>query len=333
MKVLLIGINFGKYELKIKNKMEEQGHEVLYMYDSSPKFTINKRLFGQKVAKKFNNIYTRKKYKGIPNDLDIVIVIVGRQLTREFLLKVKQKNKNARFVLYLWDDVKRVENFKDTKDIYDEIYSFDLVDCKRYNFKHLPLFYSEIGINSNNKKYDIYAAMFNHSDRVKIIKETLEQCKKIGMKCKFIVCLGRYDYIKNLIFNKKIFDMGISYVASPIKEEDNYENMRESKTILDVQFSSQIGLTMRTIESLGMGNKLITSNNSVKYYDFYDERNILIIDRLNPQINKNFMQSEYIPVLPNIYEKYKLDTWVKVLLGIIELPNYIGENKIEDIDL
>ena len=51
---------------------------------------------------------------------------------------------------------------------------------------------------------------------------------------------------------------------------------------------------MRTIEiALGMRKKSITTNLDIKEYDFYDKNNILIIDRKNPIINKEFLETNY----------------------------------------
>ena len=45
-------------------------------------------------------------------------------------------------------------------------------------------------------------------------------------------------------------------------------------------------------------------------YDFYNENNILIIDRENPVIDQNFIDLPY-ELLPNeIYEKYSLSSWI-----------------------
>ena len=90
--------------------------------------------------------------------------------------------------------------------------------------------------------------------------------------------------------------------------------MNQSKAVLDIQFSSQIGLTMRSIECIGMGVKLITTNTSIRKYDFYNENNILIIDRENPIIDWDFLDKQYEEIEEKIYEKYSLKNWIDVIL-------------------
>lgn len=45
--------------------------------------------------------------------------------------------------------------------------------------------------------------------------------------------------------------------------------MINSRAVLDICHSSQSGLTMRTIESIGLDKKLITNNSLVKEEPFY----------------------------------------------------------------
>ena len=58
---------------------------------------------------------------------------------------------------------------------------------------------------------------------------------------------------------------------------------------------------------------MITTNTTIKEYDFYNENNILIIDRENPVISAEFIKKEYEKVDPEIYIKYSLEYWLSEL--------------------
>ena len=75
---------------------------------------------------------------------------------------------------------------------------------------------------------------------------------------------------------------------------------------MDVNHPLQYGLTSRSIEALGANRKLITTNSNVKAYDFFNENNILIIDRKNPIIKEEFFYKNYIKPNKETYEKYSL---------------------------
>lgn len=331
MNILLVGMNFGNYEKRIVYTLEKQGHKVFYMFDTDKHYTFYNRILGPKITKKITALYQDKMIRIMPSDLDKAIIIVGRQLTSVFFQKLKKKNPAIAISLYLWDDVQRVESFEAVKDYYDEIFSFDLKDCKEYGFKHLPLFYTERPNCECEAEYDIYSAMFSHSERERIVKAIADQADVLGKNYKFFISLGRYAYFKRRQEIKENRNKKIIYISEPIDEKENYRNMSRSKIILDVQFSSQIGLTMRTIESLGMKNKLITTNPSVRYYDFYNENNIMVIDREAPMIDSAFFSKPYKEIPESIYEKYSLDIWVKTLTGEIILNNYVGNYEITNM--
>ena len=79
---------------------------------------------------------------------------------------------------------------------------------------------------------------------------------------------------------------------------------------MDINHPLQYGLTSRCIEALGANRKLITTNENIKDYDFFNESNIRIIDRKNPIINADFFISDYIKPKKEIYEKYSLKNWL-----------------------
>lgn len=69
------------------------------------------------------------------------------------------------------------------------------------------------------------------------------------------------------------------------------------------------------MEALGAKRKLITTNSDVEFYDFYNPTNILIVDRNNPVINTEFLNSEYSELPDEIYEKYSINSWIEKLLS------------------
>ena len=73
---------------------------------------------------------------------------------------------------------------------------------------------------------------------------------------------------------------------------------------------------MRTIETLGAGKKIITTNNEIKHYDIFNEYNICVIDRENPDIPDVFLSSDYKAMDENILKKYSLEGWLISMFDI-----------------
>ena len=92
--------------------------------------------------------------------------------------------------------------------------------------------------------------------------------------------------------------------------ETLYAIYADSKCIVDVENPGQHGLTMRSIETLGLRRKFITTNADIINYDFYNPNNILVIDRKNPIVNMSFFDKAYEELPKEIYEKYSLRSWI-----------------------
>lgn len=312
MKILLIGINFFGYDKKIKESLELLGYQVELCYDMPKRYVLPMVLLSEKKIKKINIKYQKKIIKKIEkNDYDKGIVIVGRYLTREFFEKISYYRISKNLILYLWDDVLRVKNFFEVKNYYKEIFSFDSKDCVKYNFKFLPLFYSDDYFSSPaNKTLDVFTAFTMHSDRINIINKI---CIFLaGRKNYFFVKVGKLNFIK-LLFEKN--NSSIHFSIRALASNQNAELIRKSKCVLDIQHPSQNGLTIRSIEVLQSQTKLITTNENIKDYDFYNEQNILVIDRQNPYIPNDFIDSPFDDSIIPLLAKYSVLEWVKVLLG------------------
>lgn len=325
MNVLIIGKPFFNYHELILNEFKQRGNDAIFLSETPVNHMAIGKIFGRQIERKVIKIHQRKVLKEcLKNTYDMVLVLVGRYLDQEFMVEVKKHNPTAKFVLYLWDDIARVESFHTIKPFFDTIFSFDLKDCEtNKEFVFLPLFYSqEYKATKRIKKYDIYGSFSEHSGRKEIAIKVYNECKASNVKCKFILFPGRYGYIKNYFKNKSIeanTNKDIEFVFSPISSQQNVDNVLASKALLDIQFPSQNGLTMRSLESIGASVKLITTNDNIKKYDFYSEKNQFVIDRENPHVDHLFLQSPFAEIPENIREKYSISTWVSVLSGEKEL--------------
>ena len=319
--ILFVGMNFYDYEEAIKQRMESRGNTVTHCVDKES-FLLNHFPF---LPAAIGNLEIKHHQKRILREIkgktfDYVFVIVGRNLTPLFLETLKRNNPNARFILYSWDDVKRVQNFHRVKKYYDSIYTFDPQDAKNYGISFLPLFYCD---RYDRKKaesieqltYDIYSVMNCHSDRERIAAKIISSDK--NRRVKIILTDNGKSMIKRRLkgWRRNQNDNGLEFRFRKrvVPREELYDTMLRSKAILDVQFPSQIGLTMRTFDTLSVGRKIITTNESIRYYNFYDEANVLVIDRNNPEIPDSFLDSPYKSPPDQIIDSYSLENWIDVL--------------------
>ena len=318
--VLFISLGFYNYDDKIKEEIENLGYEVT-LFTPIGKYTAIEKLFNAMVKGRYLERKTRRRQinKLLKEDkkYDYVFVIVGRHLNPDILKRFKKNQPQAKFILYLWDDVARVEHFEENKKYYEKIYSFDLNDVEKYGFEHLPLFYTSAHVyNGEKKKYLLNMSGLIHSARISVLDKIMTRYN-LDEKKSFIYMLGYQikHYIQAVLPVKNKW-MSPKYIhISGMKFETMAEIMKRSKIALDVQFGSQAGLTMRTIESLGCHTKLITTNPYVKEYDFYKYGNICIIDKDDPVVPEDFFTTKYNDVPNEIVSKYALSNWVYTILG------------------
>lgn len=313
MNVLLIAPKFYNYHLRIKEELEQQGNKVDLFCEYREKYFLFTR-FVSSQKKEQNNLKIQKsilKYIG-NKKYDIVLVIVGRFITKYFIENLKQQQQQAKFVLYLWDDVDRCQSFEIIKSYFDKISSFDRKDCLKYSFEFLPLFYSDEYKPDSSIKKDIsvYGAFFAHSDRLKIINKIAPQTEN-GFY--YVYISSKIQYLKYKF--QKLKNHQIHLTTKSIKEHENIKNMQKSTCILDIQHPSQTGLTIRTIEAIGCHKKIITTNGDIVNYDFYDPDNILVIDRDKPLIPQNFLKKEYRTLNRKIYENYSIHSFIRKLIS------------------
>jgi hypothetical protein len=101
---------------------------------------------------------------------------------------------------------------------------------------------------------------------------------------------------------------------SPLPKSKVQEVFFKSLSILDIEHPQQTGLTMRTFETIGANKKLVTTNQRIREYDFFDSRNICVIDRKSPQLPIDFLNLPYKPLPGSLYNKYRLSSWTEEVL-------------------
>ena len=87
-----------------------------------------------------------------------------------------------------------------------------------------------------------------------------------------------------------------------------------TNTIIDFPSSFQTGLTIRTFETLGSGNKLITTNKNIANEPFYNPEFINIIDINNFNLNVDFIKNIPTSSIDEVIKDYSLINYINKLL-------------------
>jgi hypothetical protein len=245
-----------------------------------------------------------------------VFILKGGFLEKDTIEYMRKHLGNACFIYYNWDSFKNNQRGRNIYRFFDKKFSFDKDDCQRHNdLNYLPLFHS-----FGNKppsllqpKYDLLFVGSGTAERLEIIENIKNQAKMLKLNFKWHVTTGLPNYLWEALIKKN--DM---YKLSTWRTLDlgRYVNLlRQSRAVIDIENSGQSGLTIRTIETLSMGVKLITTNKNIEKEDFYIPKNMIVLNREKPIINPAFIRSDFEP-MPKFYEKYSLRSWIKTLFGL-----------------
>lgn len=314
---------FGIPENIVK-ALENLGAKVDY-YDERPAnsfvvkalIRINRNLIGSYINKYHSKIIEDTKHF----KYDYIILIKGESFSEHNLQKLLGYHPDAVSIVYHWDSIANNHNAISLLHKFDKAFSFDRHDCENMGIKFLPLFYySEyqyIAEHPEKTDYDLLFVGTTHSDRYRFIKSIASQIKALGGRCfTYFFFQGKIMYYKYRLYNySEMKNVHISdFHFKPIDKLQLLELYKKSRIIVDMQHPKQSGLTLRTMEALGAKKKLITTNDDVKFYDFYHPDNILIVDRKNPVVDKRFFNAEYKEIPEEVYEKYSINSWIENLL-------------------
>lgn len=327
-RILLIALT--GYRDGILKKMCELGAEVDLINDKPNDGFICKALGRYKVKSYqyvIDKYYQEQLEKLKDRNYDYILSIRGEYTPIKTLQRLKEYYPKSKLILYMWDGLGKLntKGIEEKWQYYDRVYTFDRIDYEAHKDKlsFLPLYYYEdylpnqsLDSNSADFKYDISFIGTGHEDRVKIVKDVMIQCKKRGMRgFSYFFVPHQLVFFKNKLLNRDFKNVEMSDVWFEMMPfERLYDTYNNSRCIVDVENPHQHGLTMRSIEILGLKRKFITTNKDIVNYDFYNPNNILVIDRENPVVDFSFFEKPYETLKEELYQKYSLGNWILEVL-------------------
>lgn len=250
--------------------------------------------FSYKVIRKFSKSiipehYWYNKWKNEINNGDTVIIHASNH-SEDIIDFLQSRFSEIRIIHWFWNPVAVYKNIKLVKKNC-ELWSFDKKDCEKYNMQfNTTHYFKALELPASNIISDIFFFGFDK---------------------------GRKVYIDSL--EKKMFNLGIktdfTVLNNNSKETIPYSNIllkiAENKAILDIVQKGQNGLTLRTMESIFLKKKLVTSYKPIQEEDFYNPNNIFILD-VDPLSDlPQFLSKPYYDIPASILSKYDVINWAK----------------------
>lgn len=310
-KILFIGPVFYNYHNEIMSELKNVGASVDF-YAEKPMFKL---FIFNYLFLYFRNYFVKKYLNKILLSLEIsydyIFIIRGEIITEEFMKELRKRNQNAFFIMYQWDSLKNNTNYINLIKYFDKVLTFDIVDSEELNINYLPLFYINKYENINLKDerdYDIVFFGSYHGDRLSVVKKLYMETTRLGLNVKFHLYIPKMILFKRLITRQiKLNDFKFLSTFT-INDDEILQYYSNTKTVLDIENFNQNGLTIRTLEVLGSGLNLITTNKNILNDEIYNREDIYFLDRNNIYLDIEFFNN--LNKIKNKYTKYSIFNWI-----------------------
>ena len=88
------------------------------------------------------------------------------------------------------------------------------------------------------------------------------------------------------------------------------DRVKEADILVDYVGRPDAGLSLRSMESIFFGKKLVTNNHEIEHADFYDPANIYLLGRDERSLAE-FAACPMVPIADEIRDQYLLSNWLK----------------------
>lgn len=303
-KVILSGfIKFSGYDVQFIYSNKSENFKYKNFGERIYNFFL-KTFTGKNIKKDYKLKYFEKKLNEFEN-YDLLFINRPDIFTENELNKITAKCKSS--IAYYWDSFEKIEGQFETMKHFDKVYSFDKYDCQKYRMLKGYNFFYNID-NSKKTEYDVFF-IGTYDKRYDYLIKVLESIEKQNVK----VHATLFSYDKTI--SKRVKHKNISFINEIVPFDEAHIFNQNTKIILDIQHDSQVGLSFRPYEAMGLKKKLITTNPYIKEYDFYNSNNIFVWEKDTTDLPESFLNTPYQNIDENIYNKYKLENWVKSILS------------------
>lgn len=250
----------------------------------------------------FKSLWYRNLYRGPVRDNICFVFFMDALLPHYIPLfeDLRHRYPGCKLALYIMDLVKSRKGELDMSvlDYFDVAISYDKTEAEKYQLLHYPNFMSKLSTNNNTvSEHSDFCFIGAAKNRVCDISSLYKQLSAIGYKCDFIVYNHDAKELGNL-------ENGIQVIDSVIPYSEYLEHINNCDCIVEIQQEESSGYTLRTLESLIYGKKLLTGNKSIKQADFYDSCQFMVYsENMDERQLQRFMSSELITKGSEIEER------------------------------
>lgn len=318
-KVLIIKSNNNDFERFYSRKMSEEKNIEVYSYEDifpqylSPNINILKKIF-YGLGKIFLWKKWLKEYQQI-----IVFDYCGRNILMPLWLA---KSPHTDMYVWEWNTLGKINKnlINRLLEYMAPVFTFDKGDAEANSWKYISQFYFTPAISSS-------ISFSNNSKDSNSIKKDSNSIKN---KKAFFVGFDKGRLVSLVHLRNILQDLGIvcnfwiirdkntpaTYNDIDLKEDFlSYQNVlnyvNEADLVIDFVKDGQNGITIRVLEAIFMGKKIITNNSELLNSRFYDPSRVLIWnnDVAFSKVEK-FVNTPMLPYQDDEKEYFSFAHWI-----------------------
>jgi len=246
---------------------------------------------------------------GIKDDGSETIVVFDTDIWLKNIEYIVNKYPNTKVVTWYWNIIKNDKLLNLNKEYASSVCTFDIGDSEKYDIQQYTQFYWLKPSRLSEKSCIDYDIVFvgRIKGRLNILEELYTIFVNNGLNVYFHVVKDSPSDESSVLELKSHF-LPYSQVCNLIES---------SKAILDILQPGQKGLTLRSLESIFWGKKLITDNSRVRQESFYQGGNVLLIEDLLVDEGRlsGFLSNSFVSIDSIVLNEYTLDQWLISLIG------------------
>jgi hypothetical protein len=317
MKICLISFDFWGYDHYIVTSLLKKGidaHHIkigCFKHKNLQDKAVN--AFSKVILGK--NLKHEKRQEFIKDSIkkngfqDQILVLNADTIDLETLIFIKTYT--HKLITYLYDNLSRFP-VQEKLYLFDKVYSFDDEDIKKYGFEKLTNYnyLDYLPQEKQNPILDLFYITSFDKFRNKTLIPLAEKLKQFNINYRFVVVGKKGWKEQTKFFGSKRLKNHVVLKQKPISTKTIAKTYEQTKAILDLMREGQTGLSFRVFEAMALEKKIITNNENIQEYDFYNPKNILILDKELSNLSNDFFNTPYEKIPKYIYEKYTLGSWV-----------------------
>lgn len=206
---------------------------------------------------------------------DQVVFLQVHQMSHDNMALLRLRQPGAKYSLYNWDAV-TTHDYRPYLKYFDSSFTFDPVDAAHLCIGYLPLFcirkFQVVRRDLSPPLSAYFIGNIANPHRYEVVSAFEKYCQQHNIQFDkyFSTTVDGWT----TMLRAGIHPQGVSWFS--IHNSEFVAMMERSASVFDFANHKQTGFTMRIMENLCAGKKIITNNTNIRNAEFYSEDRFLV---------------------------------------------------------